>query len=178
MANLHCGIKFCCTAMWLSYTHKIYIFSYSFSCDLSLNIEYNFLCSTVGLCCFSLLCFPTTTPPLLHTLPHGNLMSWTSLVDKLSYPLLLRKPCDTYQKREIKQRIVLGLDTGGSHQGLMLTGVCLWFPQDYRGRCYTTFQESPLSPSIEFWILGDVFLRLYFTVFDRGNDRIGLARAV
>ena len=30
---------------------KIYVF-YSFSCDLSLNIEYSFLCSTVGLCCF------------------------------------------------------------------------------------------------------------------------------
>ena len=75
-----------------------YIFSYSFSCDLSLNVENNFLCSTVGLCCFSFLCFPTTTPPLPHTLPHGNLMSWTSLVDELSYPLLLRKPLDTYKR--------------------------------------------------------------------------------
>ncbi|KAI4561740.1 hypothetical protein MJG53_016794, partial [Ovis ammon polii x Ovis aries] len=52
-----------------------------------------------------------------HTLPQDNLMSLTSLVlDELSYFLLLRKPLDTYQKREIKQRIVLGLDIGGSHR--------------------------------------------------------------
>ena len=57
---------------------------------------------------------PTPSPPLPHSLPHGNLMSWPFLVlDELSYPLLLRKPLDTHQKREIKQRILLGLDIGG-----------------------------------------------------------------
>ena len=115
VANLQCCITFCCTAVWLSYTHKNIFFSYYFSWDLSLNIEYSFLCSTEGLCCFSFFCFPTTTPPLPRTLPHGNLMSWPFLVvDELSYPLLMRKSLDTYQKREIKPRILLGLDVCGS----------------------------------------------------------------
>ena len=59
----------------------------------------------------------TPSPPLPHTLAHGNLMFWPFLVvDELSYPLLRRKSLDTYQKREIKQRILLGLDICGSHR--------------------------------------------------------------
>ena len=53
------------------------------------------------------------SPPFPHTLPHDNLMSWPFLVvDEISYPLLMRKSLDTYQKREIKWRIVLGLGIG------------------------------------------------------------------
>jgi len=44
---------------------NIYSFSYSFSCGLSLNIEYSSLRSTVGLWCLSFLCFPNSqsSPP-------------------------------------------------------------------------------------------------------------------
>ena len=84
---------------------------------LSLNIEYSSLRSTVGLCCFPFLCFPNSQSSTHHTLPHGNLMSWASVVlDELLHPMLLRKPLDTYRKREIKKKFcwvwILGGVTG------------------------------------------------------------------
>ncbi|XP_057575748.1 pregnancy-associated glycoprotein 2-like [Hippopotamus amphibius kiboko] len=48
-----------------------------------------------------------------------------------------------------------------------------------QGICFSNFRvQSDPSDEPETWILGDVFLRLYFSVYDRGNNRIGLAPAV
>ncbi|KAB0357410.1 hypothetical protein FD754_001566, partial [Muntiacus muntjak] len=47
------------------------------------------------------------------------------------------------------------------------------------GLCVSTFVGgTEKMDKSETWILGDVFLRLYVSVFDRGNRRIGLAPAV
>ncbi|XP_061013213.1 pregnancy-associated glycoprotein 1-like [Dama dama] len=50
--------------------------------------------------------------------------------------------------------------------------------KDSSGDCFIGFRGSRVNRSTETWTLGDVFLRQYFSVFDRGNDRIGLAQAV
>ncbi|KAL7985197.1 hypothetical protein Chor_003767 [Crotalus horridus] len=42
------------------------------------------------------------------------------------------------------------------------------------GSCSTGFQSSPG----DLWILGDVFIREYYSIFDRGNNRVGLAKAI
>ncbi len=41
--------------------------------------------------------------------------------------------------------------------------------------CHSGFQAYNVHP---FWILGDVFLGAYYTVFDYGNQRLGFAKAV
>uniref|UniRef100_A0A8C2RXQ8 Peptidase A1 domain-containing protein n=1 Tax=Capra hircus TaxID=9925 RepID=A0A8C2RXQ8_CAPHI len=48
-----------------------------------------------------------------------------------------------------------------------------------QGLCYSTFQnvKQPKNEA-ETWVLGNVFLKLYFSVYDREKYRIGLAAAV
>uniref|UniRef100_A0A8C5JPH4 Peptidase A1 domain-containing protein n=1 Tax=Junco hyemalis TaxID=40217 RepID=A0A8C5JPH4_JUNHY len=42
------------------------------------------------------------------------------------------------------------------------------------GSCMSSFQDT----SGDLWILGDVFIRVYYSIFDRANNRVGLAKAV
>ncbi|XP_037355531.1 chymosin-like isoform X2 [Talpa occidentalis] len=44
-----------------------------------------------------------------------------------------------------------------------------------QGFCSSGFEEDGVSQQ---WILGDVFMREYYSVFDRANNRVGLAKAV
>ncbi|XP_006628507.1 pepsin A-like [Lepisosteus oculatus] len=63
--------------------------------------------------------------------------------------------------------------------GLQYTLTPSAYVRQLYGACTSGFQSMALpSAQGDLWILGDVFIREYYAIFDRGNNRVGLAQAV
>ncbi|KAL7991990.1 hypothetical protein Chor_016246 [Crotalus horridus] len=45
--------------------------------------------------------------------------------------------------------------------------------RQFQSYCQSGFQDIPFQA--DFWILGDIFIRQYYCVFDRANNQVGLA---
>uniref|UniRef100_H0XYN6 Peptidase A1 domain-containing protein n=1 Tax=Otolemur garnettii TaxID=30611 RepID=H0XYN6_OTOGA len=53
------------------------------------------------------------------------------------------------------------------------------FLQEAFGTCVSAFESFPDNTfGSKTWILGDLFLSLYFSIYDRANNRVGLAPAI
>ncbi|MGH0160377.1 UNVERIFIED_CONTAM: hypothetical protein FKN15_039301 [Acipenser sinensis] len=53
------------------------------------------------------------------------------------------------------------------------------YVRQINGQCTSGFQSMSLPTAQgDLWILGDVFIREYYSIFDRGNNMVGLAQAV
>lgn len=58
----------------------------------------------------------------------------------------------------------------------VLEGKDYAIPLNILGMCISAFQSIELPYNM--WIIGDVFLRKFYSIYDHGNERVGLALAV
>jgi len=52
------------------------------------------------------------------------------------------------------------------------------YGDDGTGQMTCQLGIESLDPGLPFWILGDPFLRKYYTIFDRVNNQVGFATAI
>ena len=82
-------------------------------------------------------------------------------------------PC---AKRAELPHLNITFDDGG--EGIAVSLSPMEYVLDVQGECLFGFTGIDMPPGRDpLWIMGDVFLSKYFTVFDAGHSRIGFARA-
>ena len=50
-------------------------------------------------------------------------------------------------------------------------------PLNFLGLCISAFQGMDVGTFYDLWIIGDVFLRKYYSIYDQGKGAVGLALA-
>jgi hypothetical protein len=108
----------------------------------------------------------------LFYIPAGVVSNFVKMVfkgityDTSYYPLYLG-PCD----RSLYSSIFLYNDQGQVYLEITPENYVLSFDVGIAGKCVMGFAAS----SSDYWLLGDSFLRNFYTIWDEDNDRLGFA---
>ncbi|KAH7886694.1 aspartic peptidase domain-containing protein [Phlebopus sp. FC_14] len=115
---------------------------------------------------FSAIVLTGTTPV------YGDSKNIATLYDKLGgtpYPGLqgfYMLPCDSMP--------TISIEINGKSIGIPPEAYSLGTDNNSDGQCISAIAENSPS-SVDIWVLGDIFLRNTYTVFDMGQNRVGFA---